>query len=141
VAAVYDMIWYISSFLFFALRILKKKNVVANQRIHVELTGLRDLNVVVGRGVLSALEEYSFSKNDTKIVYERDIDASEKWSKAFLVTCDIYRDLYKDLGIMEIADTRIRDNVKAILIDIDDLRTEYTTPGIPRVDLKEVFEE
>jgi hypothetical protein len=91
--------------------------------------------------LLYARATYSFSKTATKIVYERDIVPYEKWYNIFLKVCDVYRDICKDLGIVEIADSTIRSNVKAILHDIVDLRTEYTTPGIPRVDLKELFGE
>lgn len=140
-ASVQHTVFYLSGFLFFVLRIMKHRSISAILRIHVELTGLRDLNVTIGSGLLSRFDQYSFSKNERRVVYEKDTNTSDKWSKALLVVCDIYKDICRDLGIIDITDDTVRNNVKKIVDADQDLRTQYSNDGIviPIVDLKEVF--
>jgi len=138
-----DIMYMVSSFLFFTTRIMKMRNVSARQRIHLELCKASGREVVLSSVFRSLLERYTFPKNKQRLVFTAEFDPSKGWNHIFFILCNIYREICKDLGLVSLSEKHLKDRMKSIVQSDRDLRTEYSgqRETIPRIDLEEVFQE
>ncbi len=136
------IVFRISSFLLYAVRILKMRNVTAQQRMHVEISGLRDIEVLLSPSALRLSRHY-FPSDRGKNIFECDFDPSGNWKTIFSAACAIYHDILLELGVTDVSENGTREALKALVKEDTDLRTEYSlTSGekVPRIDLNDLFE-
>lgn len=132
----------ISSFLFYTIRILRMRNVTAGQKIHIELSGFQNIEIALTQSRLR-LSRYFFAADREEHIFEREFDPSENWKTAFFTACAIYGDILVELGVTGVTEDQIRAALKCLVEQDTSLRTEYIlTSGetVPRIDLKELFE-
>jgi len=141
---IHDVICYLSDFFIFALRVLKSRLVDVQQGFYIELSGLTGLELRVDESILFGPETFGFSKTTSKVFYEKDFEPSEDWHSIFLKICDFYKLICLDLGIIDVSDQTIRNNVRKILTRMSDIAVgrKYNDREIlPKIDLNEMFSE
>jgi hypothetical protein len=138
-----DLIVYdIGEVLFFAIRVMKKKTVETEQRLKVDFHGIRGLEVALSSSPFTIRGfEHSFSKEQDYLPYEKTFNPKEKWNYFFNLMCEIYKDIITDLGIIDISDKTVKQNVRDIVKDMRYLRTSFPSAGLERVPLEELFED
>jgi hypothetical protein len=133
-----SLIFYdFAELLFFIVRVLKKKMVESEQAVRLDFHGIRTLPMTLFADLFP--REYAFSGEQDYIYYQKCFDPREKWVSIYNILCEIYRDICIDLGIIDIKDDVIKQNVKRIILTIDSLRTTYTSSGLQRISLEEIF--
>lgn len=135
------IVFRISSFLFYAVRILKMRKVTTRQRIHVELGGFRNIEVALS-SLRLRLQRHYFPADRDETVFECDFDPSESWKTIFSTACAIYHDILLELGITDVSEDRVLEALKSLVKEDTDLGKEYSlTSGerVPRIDLKDLF--
>jgi len=130
----------IAQALFFIVRVMKKKGVRTEQTFRIDLHGIRGLRVLPFFRYRS-LREWAFSEEQDFIFYQKTFNPKEKWVFFFNLLCEIYKEICIDLGIVEIKNETVTQNVKEILCAIDSLRTTYTSAGLEHLSLDEIFGE
>jgi hypothetical protein len=134
-----NIIYRVSSFLFYTVRLLKQRKVAAQQKMHIELSGFQDVEVLPSRSPFR-LGRYYFPADRDKSIFEKKFDPSADWKTTFNVACAIYREILLELGIADVPEEDMRNALRALVMDDMDLKTEYSIPPekIPRVDLKDL---
>ena len=134
-----EIMYRVSSFLFFTVRIMKMRHVSARQRIYLQLCKVSRSEVVLSSR--SSLERYTFPKNKQRLEFREEFDPSKGWNHIFTILCIIYREICKDLGLVSLSENHLKDRMKSIVQNDRDLRTEYRgqSETIPKVDLERYF--
>lgn len=130
----------IAEALFFIVRVMKKKGVKTDQTLRIDLHGIRGLRVFPFSRYRS-IREWAFSEEQDFIFYQKTFNPKEKWVFLFKLLCEIYKDICVDLGVVEIKDETVAQNVKQIVREMDNLRTAYQPSGLDALSLKEIFGE
>jgi len=139
----YSLNWIVGDIaraLFFIVRVMKKKGVKTEQTLGIDLHGIKGLRVFPFPRYRS-LREWAFSEEQDSVFYQKTFNPKEKWVFLFNLLCEIYKDICIDLGIVQIKDGTVVQNVKQIVREMDTLRTTYTPAGLERLSLDEIFGE
>ena len=128
----------IAETLFFIVRVMKKKGVKTEQTLRIDLHGIRGLRVLPFARYWSH-REWAFSDGEDFVFYKKTFNPKEKWVFFFNLLCEVYKDLCIDLGIVQIKDETVEQNVKQIIREMDTLRTTYTTAGLEGLSLDEIL--
>ena len=145
----YHLHWIIREIaeaLFFLVRIMKKNGVKVEQVLKVDLHGIRGLQVFPFSPPRNLLSLFSrrvslFSEDQNFVSYQRTFNPKEKWVSFFKLLCEIYRDICIDLGIIDLKDKAVSQNVRTIVRSMQSLRTTYSGCGLQRVSLEEILGE
>jgi len=130
----------IAEALFFIVRVMKKKGVKTDQTLRIDLHGIRGIRVFPFSRYRS-IREWAFSEEQDFIFYQKTFNPKEKWVFLFKLLCETYKDICVDLGVVEIKDETVAQNVKQIVREMDNLRTAYQPSGLDALSLKEIFGE
>lgn len=117
---------------------MKKKGVKTEQTLRIDLHGIRGLRVLPFARYWSH-REWAFSDGEDFVFYKKTFNPKEKWVFFFNLLCEVYKDLCIDLGIVQIKDETVEQNVKQIIREMDTLRTTYTTAGLEGLSLDEIL--
>lgn len=122
------------------VRVMKKKEVKAGQTLRLDLHGMKGLNVhlFADRFVIRDLA-YLFSREQESITYEKTFDPRQEWIYFYNLICEIYNDICIDLGVTGMNEETRRQNVRHILLQMNSLRTPYTSGGLESISMKEFF--
>lgn len=137
----YYLSWIIGDIaeaLFFVVRIMKKKRVRTEQALRIDLHGIGGLEVLPFQRAL-LIRKWSFSTKQDAISYKKTLNPEEKWSFFFNLLCEIYRDICIDLGVIDMRDEYVKQNVNQIINSMETLRTSYSPSGLEALSLKEIF--
>lgn len=145
----YHLHWIIQEIaepLYFLARIMKKKGVKTEQTLKVDLHGISGLQVFPfsrPHGLLSlySRREWSFSEDENLFSYQGIFNPKEKLVSLFRILCEIYRDICIDLGIIDLKDEEVSQNVEKIVRSMHTLTTTYSGPGLQRLSLEEILGE
>jgi len=139
----YCLSWIVNDIaqaLFFIVRVMKKKGVKTEQTLRIDLHGIRGIRVLPFFRYWSH-REWAFSEGEDFVFYQKTFNPKEKWVVLFNLLCEIYKEICIDLGIVEIKDETVAQNVKNIVREMDTLRTTYTPAGLEALSLDEIFGE
>ena len=145
----YGLNWIVYQFaepLFFLIRVMKKKGVEIEQTSKLDLHGISGLHVFPfsrERTHLFRLSRraWSFSKDTNALSYRKSFNPKEKWVSFFNLLCEIFKEICIDLGIIDMKDETVSQNVKEIVSSMRSLRTTYSGRELERLSLEEIFGE
>jgi hypothetical protein len=130
--------------LFFLVRVMKLKEVKIEHTLRLDLHGIGGLQVFpFSREHMFWLSRrtWSFSEEANFLSYQKTFNPKEKLVSLFNLLCEIYKDICIDLGIIDIEDETVSQNVKQIVGSLHTLRTTYSGRGLERLSLEEIFGE
>lgn len=143
VATIHELMYYIFQMFFFAIRIMKHKNFRQPQRIRIELYKLEGYPVRYDLGPRGRLwGPYHFI--ESPVILIEDFNPSSSWANLFTVLMKFYRKTCSHLGIQNIKEETIRNNICELLNDsilMRELYTFYQTPRLLRVPINEMCGE
>jgi hypothetical protein len=135
---IHEVVTYIAELYLFACRVMKKREVVASQRIKVELLNVNGYPVRLDSDGVRSRGDYDFPANS--IVLEEDFNPDSDWKSLFDILVRIYRAVCGYAGITDITDQIIKTNLRELLGWINELQTTYSDAGVEALNLNEVFE-
>ena len=130
--------------LFFLVRVMKLKEVEIEHTFKLDLHGISGLQVFPfsrERAFLPSRRTWSFSEDADFLSYQKTFNPKEKWISLFNLLCEIYKEICNDLGIFDMKDETVSQNVKKIVSSMRSLRTTYSGRGLERLSLEEIFGE
>ena len=143
----YHLYWIVHDVaepLYFLVRVMKNRGVKTEQALKLDLHGISGLRVSpFSRELISWLSRrtWSFSEDTDSHSYQKTFNPKEKLVSLFNLLCEIYRDTCDDLGVIDISDETVSQNVKKIVGSMRSLRTTYSGRGLERLSLEEIFGE
>lgn len=143
----YHLYWIVldvAEALFFLVRVMKMKEVKTEQILRMDLHGISGLQVFPfsrEHTFLFSRRTWSFSKETDYLSYEKKFNPKKKWVSFFNLLCEIYKDICIDLGVIDIGDETVAQNVKEIVRSMYSLSTTYSGRGLKALSLKEIFGE
>jgi pyrimidine deaminase RibD-like protein len=133
------IVYRVSTLVFYAIRLLKMRNVTTRQKAYLELSGLRRIEVLLTQSKYR-LSRYYFPDYHDIHTFQTEFDPSASWKVTFSTIDAIYRDILVELGVTPPTEAERQKALKALLLDFNpDLKTEYhLTSGerVPAVDLR-----
>lgn len=128
--------------LFFLVRVMKLKEIKTEYKLKLDLHGVSGLQVSPfsrKSAFWLSRKTWSFSEDADSLSYQKTFNPKEKWVSVFNLLCEIYKEICIDLGIIDIKDENISQNVKEVISSMRALRTTYSGRGLERVSLDEIF--
>lgn len=134
------IVYDIGEILLFVVRVMKKKAIEIEQQLRLDFHGIKGLKISPFSDRFSIRSfEYSFSREQESLSYEKTFNPKEKWVYFFNLICEIYKDICIDLGIIGMKDETIKQNVREIISTMHYLRTAYPSSGLQDIPLEEFF--
>jgi hypothetical protein len=139
----YWLMFQVAEPLFFLARVMKVKEVETEQTLKFDLHGIGGLEVTPfsRRTPWLSIRTWSFSEDSDFLPYRKTFNPKEKWTSFFDLLCEIYKEICIDLGIIDMKDETISQNVKEIVRSMQSLATTYSGRGLERLSLEEIFGE
>lgn len=144
----YHLYWIVSNIadpLLFLVRVMKLRAIETEQTLRIDLHGISGLQVFPFSqkypSSLFSRRPWSFSKETDYLSYEKKFSPKDEWVSFFNILCEIYKDICIDLGVMDIRDETVAQNVKEILRSMRSLWTTYSGRGLKALSVKEIFGE
>jgi len=123
---------------------MKNKGVKTEQALKLDLHGISGLQVSLSsrdRTSWLSRRTWSFSEDTHSHSYQKTFNPKEKLVSLFNLLCEIYRDICDDLGVIDISDETVSQNVKEIVGSMKSLWTTYSSRGLVRPSPEEIFGE
>jgi len=143
----YHLYWIVRDVaepLFFLARVMKSKGVRTEQALKLDLHGISGLRVSPfsrERTFWLSRRTWSFSEDADSFSCQKTFNPKEKWASFFNLLCEIYKEICIDLGIIDMKDETVSQNVKEIVGSMRSLVTTYSGRGLERLSLEEIFGE
>jgi len=133
------LVYDLAELLLFSVRVMKRKSINLQQSIRTDLHGIKGLEMGFSPRHWPTLSRRTFSAHSDTLSYQKTFLPSQEWSSFFYLLCDIYREICQDLGIIDITDEVIAQNVSSILKDMQELRTTYQGAGLRNIPLDDLI--
>lgn len=143
----YHLYWIVHDVaepLYFLVRVMKNKGVKTEQALKLDLHGISGLRVSPfsrERTSWLSIRTWTFSEETDSHSYQKTFNPKEEIVSLLNLLCEIYRDICVDLGIIDISDDTVSQNVKEIVGSMRSIRTTYSGRGLERLSLEEIFGE
>ena len=139
----YWLMFEVAEPLFFLARVMKLKEVETEQTLRFDLHGIGGLEVIPfsRRTSWLSIRTWSFSEDAESLSYQKTFNPKEEWFFFFNLLCEIYKEICVDLGIIDMKDETVSQNVKEILRSMRSLARTYSGRGLERLSLEEIFGE
>ena len=132
----------IAEALFFMIRVLKRKEITVKQVLKIDFCGTKDLKVSLYHHFMFRGEN-SFSAEQNSVSYLKSFDPQADWPSFLSLISEIYKEIFTDLGLAVAGEktikTAIKTNIMQTIRDMDSLRREYRSAGMPSLDINEIL--
>ncbi len=133
-----EVVTYVAELYLFACRVMKKRGVIASQRIKVELLNVQGYPVRVDSDGPRSRGDSDFPAYS--LVVEEDFNPDSDWKSLLDVLVRIYRAICGYAGITDLTDQTIKTNLRDMLGWIKELQTTYSDSDVTALNVNELFD-